>query len=148
MMPRGRSMNKEKLIIFVCTGNTCRSPMAEALFNKVLEDKGHKGINVISRGLSAFDGEEASQNAVAVMREFGCDISFHRSCSLTRQELDADLFVCMTEGHAVVLSNFGISKERLYVMDIPDPYGRDLDEYRLCAEKIYLGLEKVYELIK
>ena len=67
-------MPKDRIIAFVCTGNTCRSPMAEAIFNKLAEEKG-LDVRALSFGLAAVPGMPPSKNAVAVCREIGIDIS-------------------------------------------------------------------------
>ena len=87
-------------ILFVCTGNTCRSPMAAGLFAKMLQERGVTGIAVASAGLAAFDGAPASAEAVEVMRQFGVDLSGHRTRRLTREMvLTADLVLTMTKRH-------------------------------------------------
>ena len=84
-------------ILFVCTGNTCRSPMAAGLFAKILQEKGMTGIEITSAGLGAVDGAPASAEAVEVMRRAGVDLSGHRSRRLTREMvLTADLVLTMT----------------------------------------------------
>ncbi len=139
----------KKLIIFLCTGNTCRSPMAAALFRDGLtEDEQHK-YEVRSFGLAAFGGEPASDYAVEVMQSQGIDISGHRSTPLSRYALaEAELVVCMTEAHSKVLLQVGFDPERLIVFDIPDPYKGTLEDYQHCAEKIKQELTKVYDRIR
>lgn len=139
----------KKLILFVCTGNTCRSPMAAALFESGLTDEEREQYEVRSFGLAAFGGEPASNYAVEVMRENGLDISSHRSTPLNRHALaEAELVVCMTEAHSSVLLQVGVDPEKLVVFDIPDPYKGTLDDYRRCAEKIRMELTKVYDRIR
>jgi ribose 5-phosphate isomerase B len=87
-------------ILFICTGNTCRSPMAAGLFAKMLQERGETGIEVTSAGLAAVDGAPASAGAMEVMRRFGVDLSGHRTRRLTRKMvLAADLVLTMTKRH-------------------------------------------------
>ncbi|MDD3839517.1 MAG: protein tyrosine phosphatase [Clostridia bacterium] len=91
-----------KTILFVCTGNTCRSSMAEALFRDMFVQAGKdtQGIQVVSAGISAVPGEKASPQAICVMKEMGIDISEHRSTKLTKRLVDrADLIFTMTMAH-------------------------------------------------
>lgn len=139
----------KKLIIFLCTGNTCRSPMAAALFESGLTAEEREQYEVRSFGLAAFGGEPASDYAVEVMKEHGIDIAGHRSTPLNRYALsEAELVVCMTEAHSRVLLQVGVEPERLVVFDIPDPYKGTLADYRRCAEKIKTELTKVYDRIR
>lgn len=125
-------------IVFVCTGNICRSPMAEGLFKKLLGERGREDITCSSAGLAAPEGSPASINAKIAAQELGVDISEHRSRLLTRAiARDADMIVCMTQEHYDVLNSI-IPEEKLYILGggIDDPYGCDLEVYRACAEKI------------
>lgn len=141
--------DKKRLVIFVCTGNTCRSPMAEGLFRNGLTDEEKEAFEVRSFGLAAFGGEPASEYAVEMMYSMGIDISAHRSTPLNRYALaEAELVVCMTESHANVLLSVGVDPEKLVVFDVPDPYRGTEDDYRRCADKIKVELEKVYDRIR
>ena len=139
----------EKLIIFVCTGNTCRSPMAEALFKANLTEDERSKIEVKSYGLAAFGGDSASQNAIEVMNERNIDISTHRSTPLSQFAVDnADLIVTMTDSHTNALLSIGVPNDKIITLDISDPFGGSLDDYRHCADEIETKLEGVYAYIR
>ena len=139
----------KKLIIFLCTGNTCRSPMAAALFYNGLTAEEKELYDVRSFGLAAFGGEPASDHAITVMQQNNIDISSHRSTPLNRYALaEAELVVCMTEAHSKVLLQVGVPLEKLIVFDIPDPYKGTLEDYQRCAEKIKQEQSKVYDRIR
>lgn len=129
-------------IIFVCTGNTCRSPMAEGY----LKSKNLEGVCVSSRGFSA--GEPANPNSVAVMNEAGIDISNHISRHITADEAKrADAIICMTESHRQLLVSSGLDQNRIYVLSggIPDPFGCDIDTYRICRENIFSAIDTLID---
>ena len=137
--------DQKKLIVFVCTGNTCRSPMAEAIFKSMLTDSWLDDWYVCSRGISAYPGQPAAKNAVEVMREFGCDLSSHRAANLTDSELDAaDIFICMTAEHAKILKMSGVNESKIEVLNVADPFGGNIETYRLTAAEIKRKLEVVY----
>ena len=127
-------------VIFVCTGNTCRSPMAAGylrsfrLFN----------VTVHSRGLFA-DGSPVSANSASVMSEMGIDISEHISHSLTKDDLSADLFICMSSSHREALLSIGLPNEKVFVLGsgISDPYGGSLTVYRACRDEILRAVDEL-----
>lgn len=125
-------------ITFVCTGNTCRSAMAEGLFKKLLADRNITDITCRSCGLAAFTGDCASPLAVEVCREKGVDISSHRSTAINQYILDeTDIMVCMTDGHKKAIMSVNPLLRIIVPADgIPDPYGGDIEVYRNCADSI------------
>lgn len=136
-------------ILFVCTGNTCRSPMAEGLFNKLVSDKKIENVISSSAGLFAMTGDEVSPNSVKACERFGVDISSHRARRITAYILDeTDKFVCMTPEHAASLSLY-VQSEKIIVLGngIPDPYGGDLETYMICANSIKTALSEQLEEI-
>ena len=136
-------------IIFICTGNTCRSPMAEGLFRAHGgEDK--TGLTAASAGLFTQDGMPASQNAVVAAAELGADITVHRSRMLTPElARDARYLVCMTGAHYDRLCElFPDCADKVFTLlpeDISDPFGGDLETYRRAAAEIDKGVRSIIE---
>ncbi len=143
-------------ILFVCTGNTCRSPMAEVVCRKLLADELHcltsqlpeKGIEIASAGIAADFGSPASTDAVVLLNQEDVDLSQHRSQPLTEQLLDqADYVFTMTGHHRdVVLHHRADLEEQTFVLgvhgrDIPDPIGAGPEVYRQCKEAIVAGIK-------
>jgi protein-tyrosine phosphatase len=144
-------------IVFICTGNTCRSPLAEALCKKLLAERlgcdaeglEGRGYRVLSAGLAAAPGGEAAAEAVEVARELGADLSGHRSRRLTAELLaHADQLIAMTQGHLRALVPYcGGEGARVRLLsggeDIDDPIGGDQEVYRECARQIVCCLERL-----
>jgi protein-tyrosine phosphatase len=139
------------VVVFVCTGNTCRSPMAEGLFKKMLserlgcpaEELPSRGYVVLSAGLSAYPDEPAALPAVEVLRGRGVDLSTHRSQPLGRElAAQADVLVGMTETHRqTLLAHFQYLNGEPRLLspegaDLADPVGQDESVYRACADQI------------
>ena len=130
-------------IVFVCTGNTCRSPMAEGLFRVLADKYGLHDVECTSCGLSTLTGMPVTDYAVEAAAAYGADISTHRSRPITEYMLsEGDLFVCMTKAHADMLAPY-LPAEKLRVLGdgIPDPFGGTREDYQNCAAAIYAALE-------
>ncbi len=136
-------------ILFVCTGNTCRSPMAAGLFQKMVTEKGLTDISCGSAGLSALEGQPASAHAVEACREAGVDISAHRAHRLTAEDLtDWDLFAAVSRTHAYILEKAGAPVNKIYVLgELPDPFGGSLEDYRHSRDEITKALERLLPLL-
>ncbi len=118
--------------LFVCTGNTCRSPMAAALFRKMAAERGLP-IVAVSAGLAAASGSPASENAIKVLAEEGMDLSRHLSKPVTRELCDeAQLIAVMSEHHRLSLIAADVDPHKIFVLGggVPDPYGGSADVYR------------------
>ena len=100
-----KERKEEKLVVFICTANVCRSPMAEKLFEEALTKSSSKQkISVFSAGISAMDGDKASDNSIIACDEVGLDLSDHRSAAITRATIEnASVIFCMTESHRALL---------------------------------------------
>lgn len=138
-------MNKEH-ILFVCTGNTCRSPMAKAIAEEIIQKKALE-ITVDSAGLAAYNGDFPSRNAVAALKERGIDLSPHRAKQITRKLAEnADRILTMTQKQKKDLlclyPDAAAKTETLDENDIPDPYGGDLEIYRETADRLFHVIEK------
>ena len=153
------------VVCFVCTGNTCRSPMAAAVTNaleaerrsalpKDLQSRLPRPVLAISRGLYA-DGSPLSQGALHALLEAGVtpvegenDYRTHVSQTMTAEDAErCDLLCAMTRGHAMeLLLRFPQCAGKILVMptEIPDPYGGDADAYRACLAAIGDGVRALF----
>lgn len=125
-------------ITFVCTGNTCRSAMAEGICKKLLAERKIENISCQSCGLGAFGGDSASPLAIWAARMHGADISAHRSRQINRYIFDGtDLMVCMTNAHKTAVMSLN-PKFKIIVPspEISDPYGGNEDIYSACADQL------------
>lgn len=130
-------------VIFVCTGNTCRSPMAEGIFNHLAEEK-KLGIRAESCGTGAFAGDCVSEKSVAALREYGIDISQHRARGFSPYMADEEtLFVCMSHSHKQALMPYVPDGRLMCFSDIPDPYGMSQAAYDRCALMIREETERL-----
>lgn len=134
----------DKLIAFVCSGNTCRSPMAEGIFNKIAEEKG-LSVRAESFGMATVDGLPVSENSVKACSEIGIDLTAKRSNAVGSEDLiKYDKFYCMSQSHADILKiYFGVNDKKLNVMGVSDPYGGNEEIYRICRDEIYNSVEEI-----
>ena len=137
-------------IVMVCTGNICRSPMAEALMRSALQKRGLRDVEICSAGTFAMDGDWASDEAVSVMREYGLDIAGHRAQSVTRDLVKDALVLCMTRQHKRVVLNIAPDVNAHTLLEyageageVEDPYGRGIFAYRKAAQEIEEAVGKI-----
>lgn len=141
-------------VLLVCSGNTCRSPMASALLRKLWQAEGTgEGLEVTSAGTGAFPGMEATDHAVAAMKRRGLDLTPHRSATVTDQTLSGmDLILTMTSRHKeYILMLWPELRAKVYTLgeyagtggEVPDPFGGSLAEYESTAAELERVLRKV-----
>lgn len=146
-------------IMFICTGNTCRSAMAHHMLEKMVVEK-QLPIQVYSCGIYAGTGDGATYEAIEVMQEYDVDLKKHRATNIAEAPLeDMDVILCATTGHKqMVMRMYPHLKEKIYTIkeyadkdkpvedkDIHDPWGYTLATYRQCASQIQTCLEKIIE---
>lgn len=145
-------------VLFVCTGNTCRSSMAEGLARALASEMGLKNIYFSSAGTLAWPGEGASPHAVQVLADQGIEIAAHRATLLTPELIaGADLVLTMTASHRQrVLQVMPESQDKVFTLgtfaglpgDILDPYGGSEENYRCCAKELAILIRMALEKIK
>lgn len=141
-------------LLFVCTGNTCRSPMAVAVARRLIDERGWSHVAVDSAGVAVAGGSGASEQAVAAVAEAGMDLSEHVAKSLTQELVTwADLVLVMSDAHlhaverlgggekVARLTDFARGDEAGY--DIEDPFGADLASYRTTLQQLEQAMEAV-----
>ena len=149
-----------KTILFICTGNVCRSPMAEALFRRAAAGRGE--FRVLSAGLGAVDGQPPTAHSVTAMLELGIDISSQRSRMLTTDLVrEADYIFGMTRSHVdaiallypqvaektFLLREFDDTVEE-FEKDIPDPIGSAYTVYEHCRDQIQQGIASLLKFME
>lgn len=139
--------------LIVCTGNTCRSPMAEGIF-KDLAKKHKIDLQIKSAGTFAVDGSQISKNAIKALENIGIDIKGYKSSFLDENLVNqADVILTMTDSHRrEIIRRYPQVEKKVYLLneyafgnleDISDPFGGDLHIYELVRDQIYRAIEKI-----
>lgn len=146
-------------IMFICTGNICRSAMAEAMLKKMLKDKKIENVEVYSCGTYAQTGDVPTLDAIEVMEEYGIDLKAHRATNIKESNIEEmDIILCATLSHkGAVISLYPELSKKVFTMkeyanfkddyNISDPWGYGIAVYRKCAAEIEQCLEKIVKVI-
>ena len=139
----------KEFVLFVCTGNTCRSPMAQGFFN---EEASKRGLSLCAKsaGISALANASATMESQVALSEKGVDISAHRAQSITPALIEeAKVIFAMTRAHADFLQGaYPHCAQKIEVFankDVADPYGGDAERYKRAAAEIFAGVALILE---
>lgn len=142
-------------ILFICTGNTCRSPMAEGILKDLAEKRG-LDIEVRSAGLVAIDDGDISRDAISVLKDIDIDISDIKSKAIDEDLVcEADLILTMSQRHkGNLILKFPFIKDKIFLLneyafnmnkDIVDPFGMGRKYYEETRNEIYMAIEKILD---
>jgi protein-tyrosine-phosphatase len=143
-------------LLFVCTGNTCRSPLAAAIARKLAAERGQRDLQIESAGTSPWEGSPASDGALLVGIERQLDLSPHRARQLTREIVQgADIILAMGPHHLERIEALGGAKKTFLLTDyashgsssraISDPIGAELDVYRATFDELEKEIRRAFD---
>jgi protein-tyrosine-phosphatase len=136
-----------KDVLFVCTANMCRSPLAQAIAADLAERRGLHELRFESAGRDAFDGRAATDHALAVAGEHGLDLAGHRSRPLTPELVErADVVVALDRKAREAAERLGGSG-KTQLLEVADPVGRGIDEYRRTFARLERELDPLVETL-
>ena len=144
-------------LIFICTGNTCRSPMAEGILKDFAKEKG-LDLQVISAGTHAAINVPAANFAIQAMEDIGININSHRSNQVNKELLEkSDLVLTMSKSHKkYLIHTYPFIKDKVFLLneyaygknsDIEDPFGAPLSYYVKARDEIYRAVEEIVGLL-
>ena len=145
-----------KKILFVCTGNTCRSSMAEAIFNNIAKEKSTLDMKAESAGIEAIDGMPANDKAIETLKRRGIDMSPHKSKKIKSTHIDeSEIVLTMTRLHKnQLLAAFPKARGKVFTLleyagdgsttaDVADPYGQSAEIYERSADIIEKAITQI-----
>ena len=153
-------LSSARRFLFLCTGNTCRSPLAEVIARREARSRGLEDLSFRSAGTHASEGAPASEGSAAVGREAGLDLSSHASTPLDRELLDwADLVLCLSVSHRLAVEQAGVERAVLVTHFLPeghpergrsvmDPVGRGVDVYRDVRELLMEAVDGLLDRVE
>lgn len=150
-----------KSIMFVCTGNICRSPMAHMYMQKKIYEINRENEYIISScGTNAGRGECATINAIKAMEEYGVDLKCHRSTPIEESNItDYDLVIALTDYHKrKIIEKYPLIEKKVFTLkeyvknedkyiDIDDPWGLDINVYIATAKEITENIDRLLEIL-
>jgi protein-tyrosine-phosphatase len=156
-------MKKKKTVLIICTGNSCRSVMAEGFLKKYLRELGKDDIDVVSAGIHAIDGLHPTKETIEVMSREGVDVSGFRSKAVTEELIKNADHILVMAGHHMddiirrvpqaaskvhIVKQFGVQKDDCACedLDIPDPIGADAAFYKEVMSVIKREMERIAEI--
>ncbi|QGG47093.1 low molecular weight protein arginine phosphatase [Heliorestis convoluta] len=151
---------RQLTLLFVCTGNTCRSPMAQTIARTLLEEQGRKGIQVLSAGTFAWKESPASLQARQVMLAQGLNLEDHRATTITEAQLQqADIILTMTQNQKELLLEMATddtTRAKIFTLreftgdsgDIADPFGQDETVYYQCYKELQASIANAINRIQ